>query len=80
MIVVLNYHRRHSENCTGKHPAKTYTSEPEERKKGWTRCKCPIVASGSLDRVAKRMATKQTDWDAAAAVMSPYEAANSWYF
>jgi integrase len=78
MTPVLNYHRCHGVHCEGGHPAKTFTSEPEERKRGWARCKCPIVASGSLDRVAKRMATKQTDWAAAAAMMAPYIAANSW--
>jgi site-specific recombinase XerD len=77
-IVTLNYHRRHSANCTGKHPATTYTSEPEERKKGWARCKCPITASGSLGGKARRIATKQIDWHEAAAVMAPYIAANSW--
>jgi integrase len=78
MVVALNYHRRHGLNCPGNHPAGTYTSEPEERKKGWARCQCPIYASGSLDRVARRLATKQTDWQAARAVTAPYLAANSW--
>jgi integrase len=78
MASALNYHRCHGKNCEGGHAAKSFSSEPEERKKGWARCKCPIVASGSLDRVARRMATKQTDWAAAASVMAPYLAAGSW--
>jgi integrase len=78
MIVTLHYHRRHGRDCEGKHPAGTYTSEAEERKKGWTRCKCPIYASGSLDRVHRRLATKQTDWAAAAALLVPYIARNTW--
>jgi integrase len=77
-VTSLNYHRRHGLNCEGKHTAGTYTSEPEERKKGWARCHCLIYASGSLDRVARRFATKQTDWPAASALMAPYIAANSW--
>jgi integrase len=78
-MVTLNFHRRHSENCEGKHPAKSYSSESDEKKKDWgKRCKCPIYASGSLNRVAKRMATKQSDWAQAAILMAPYIAANSW--
>src|SRR5947209_19763963 len=78
MVVALNYHRRHGLNCVGKHAAGTYSSEPEERKKGWARCRCLIYASGSLNRVARRFATKQADWQAAAQLMAPYIAANSW--
>lgn len=78
MIVSLNYHRYHGRHCIGGHPVKTYTSQPEELKKGWKRCKCPILASGSLSREYKRVATKETDWTAAAAVMAPYIAAGSW--
>jgi len=78
MVVSLNYHRRHGRNCEGKHPAGTYTSQSEERKKGWARCKCLIYASGSLDRIARRFATKQSDWQKAAELMAPYIAANSW--
>jgi integrase len=78
MSVSLNYKRCHGTECEGSHKPKTFTSESEERKKGWKRCKCPIVANGTLDRVAKRMATKQTDWSEAARMMAPYIAANSW--
>lgn len=78
MNVTLNYHRRHGLHCEGKHTAGTYTSEPEERKKGWARCKCLIYASGSLNRVARRMGTKKADWQAARELMAPYIAANSW--
>lgn len=78
MIVRLNYHRRHVADCTGKHPEKTYSAEYEERKKGWKKCLCPITASGSLGRVAKRMATKEIEWEKAAAAMAPFIAANSW--
>jgi integrase len=78
MIARLNYHRCHGLFCEGGHPAKTFTSEPEEHKKNWKRCKCPIVASGSLNRVHRRMATKQTDWVTAAAKMAPYLTRNSW--
>lgn len=77
-MTCLNFHRRHGLNCDGQHPNGTYSSEPEERKKGWTRCKCPIYASGSLDRVARRLATKQRDWKAAVEMMAPFVAANSW--
>jgi integrase len=76
--MTLNYHRCHSTDCEGKHPAKTFTSETEEHVKGWKRCHCPIVASGTLNRVAKRKATKQTEWAAAAEVMVPYIVAKSW--
>src|SRR5215208_6978071 len=78
MLIRLNYHRRHGWNCEGKHPSDTYTSESEERKKAWAKCHCPIYASGSLSRKARRVATKLTDWQAAAALMAPYLAANSW--
>lgn len=78
MNPTLNYHRRHGRDCDGKHAAGTYTSEPEERKKNHKRCHCPIYASGSLQYVAKRYATKRTEWSEAADLMAPYLAANSW--
>lgn len=78
MIVRLNYHRCHGLHCEGEHPAKTFTSEAEERKKNWKRCHCPIIASGSLQRIHRRMATKCTDWAAAALMMAPYIARGSW--
>jgi integrase len=78
MVVALNFHRRHSANCEGKHTEKSYTAQAEERKKGWVRCHCLIYASGSLGRVARRMATKTADWQAATQIMAPYIAANSW--
>lgn len=78
MIDPLHYHRCHGRSCEGKHKATTFTSESEERRKGWARCHCPIVAGGTLNRISRRMATKQTDWKKAAEVMAPYVAANSW--
>lgn len=78
MIARLNYHRCHSLHCESGHPAKSFTSEAEERKKGFKRCHCPIVASGSLQRVHRRMATRQTDWALAAEAMAPYLGRDSW--
>lgn len=78
MIATLQYHRRHGAGCAGEHPKQTYSDEYQERKKGWKKCQCPITASGSLGRLASRLATKQTDWEKARQAMAPYIAANSW--
>ena len=49
-----------------KHPAEeSRTSEYDERKKGWKRCECPIMASGTLEKKFKRQTTGQWEWEAA---------------
>lgn len=78
MTTTLNYHRRHTSTCTGKHPVRLYTNEYDERKKGWKKCHCPIYASGTLNRVAKRFPTKRSEWQEASDLMVPYLTANSW--
>jgi len=78
MAAILNYHRCHGKNCRGGHAQDTFTSKPEEQKKGWKKCDCFIVANGSLGKVAKRKTTKQRDWAQAEAVMAPFIEANSW--
>ncbi len=78
MNPTLNYHRRHTSTCEGNHPIRLYTNEYDERKKAWKKCRCPIYASGSLNRIAKRFPTKRTEWQDAKDLMAPYLAANSW--
>src|SRR5689334_22168080 len=78
MNPTLNYHRRHTSTCEGKHEARLYTNEYDERKKGWKKCHCPIYASGSLNLVAKRFPTKRAEWQEARDLMVPYIKANSW--
>jgi hypothetical protein len=42
MALVL--YRRHRRDCKAAHPEQLHTSEFDERKKGYRRCDCPIVA------------------------------------
>ena len=51
---MLALYRRHRQNCKASHSHNSRSSEYDERKKGWKRCECPIFASGTLDKVAKR--------------------------
>lgn len=74
----LNYHRQHGRHCDAGHKHLSRSNEGQERKKGWARCKCPITASGTLGGIARTLATKQTSWEAAAKMMEPYLAADSW--
>lgn len=74
----LNLLRRHRAACDGKHPADSFSTEVEERRRGWTKCDCKIYAHGTLNGIAKKFATKARDWDGAREAVAPFLAAGSW--
>lgn len=74
----LALYRRHRRGCKGHHPEECRTSEYDERKKGWSRCECPIFVSGTLDGTFKRQNTGQWEWNGARVVAIHYETAGSW--
>ncbi len=76
--MALNLYRRHRQDCAGKHPEDTRSSELEERSKSWKRCECQIVAAGSMHKVHKRLKTGQVFWPEARAVAARWEAAGRW--
>lgn len=76
--MALNLYRRHRQECEGRHPEESRSGEFEERRKGWKRCSCFIFASGTLGGTFKRRYTGKTDWDAAKAAASAWEAAGTW--
>lgn len=75
---MLSVYRRHKRDCKAGHAHELRTSEFDERKKGWKRCECPIVASGTISKVAKRQSTGAWEWDAARAIAAAWEKADSW--
>lgn len=74
----LNMLRRHRTTCAAGRPVDSYSTEPEERRRGWTRCECKIYAHGTLGGVFRKFATKARDWDLAREIVAPYVAAGSW--
>lgn len=59
-------------------PTKHLSSEFDERKRGWKRCECPIVVSGTLQKRFKRHSTNLWEWAAARSIAEQFEAAGSW--
>lgn len=77
----LNLYRRHLRiegKCVGGHPADSRNYEPEELRRGWKKCHCPIYADGTLSGSFKRRNTKKISWQEAKAVVSNWESAGSW--
>lgn len=70
--------RRHRTTCAAKRPVDSYTTEVEERRRGFTHCQCKIYAHGTLGGEFRKLATKARDWETARAVLAPYLAAGSW--
>jgi integrase len=75
---MLALYRRHRQNCKGNHKHNSRSSEYDERKKGWSRCECPIFASGTLDKVAKRQNTGQWEWERARLITAKWETFGRW--
>lgn len=75
--MALHLYRRHRRDCKGSHPEDSRSSEFEERKKGWARCVCPIVASGTLAGKFKRRPTGHADWADARSCPSSISSAGS---
>ncbi len=76
--MALALYRRHRRECKAGHPEESRTSEYDERKKGWKRCECPIIASGTLQKRFRRQPTGHWEWDPARGVARALEAAGSW--
>jgi hypothetical protein len=74
----LHLLRRHRRHCKGDHPEDSFSGEFDERKKGWRRCTCPIVVSGTLAGRSKRVSTEHTEWEPARAVATAWEALGTW--
>jgi integrase len=76
--MALALYRRHRRDCKGGHPEELRTSEYDERKKGWSRCECPIFVSGSLAKAFRRRSTGRWQWDEAKLVAEELEKAGNW--
>jgi integrase len=74
----LNLHRRHSERCTGGHPAYSRSYEADELRRVQKKCYCPIYASGTLSGASRRRNTERFDWDEAKTVAAAWEQAGAW--
>jgi integrase len=60
-------YRRHTADCTGNHPQRSFTSESDERKPRFKRCACPIVTRGTFGKPPRYrvVVTGHIDWDKA---------------
>ena len=74
----LALYRRHRRECKAGHQEELRTSEYDERRKGWKRCDCPIVVSGTLARKFRRQPTGQWEWEPARGVADALERQGSW--
>lgn len=74
----LALYRRHRRECKAGHPEELRSSEYDERRKGWKRCECPIIVSGTLARKFRRQPTGEWEWEPARAVVDAFERAGSW--
>ncbi|MEO7650706.1 MAG: hypothetical protein ABIZ80_09580 [Bryobacteraceae bacterium] len=75
---MLSTYRRHKRDCKAEHAQELRTSQFDERKKRWKRCECPIVASGTLSKVAKRQSTGEWEWEPARAVAAAWDRTGHW--
>jgi integrase len=77
----LNIYRRHfraKRKCAGGHAPDSRNYEPEELRRGWKKCHCPIYTDGTLRGSFKRKNTKKTAWAEAKAVVAAWESAGTW--
>ena len=74
----LALYRRHRRECKAGHQEELRSSEYDERRKGWKRCDCPIVVSGTLARRFRRHPTGHWEWEPAHAVADTLERQGSW--
>ena len=61
--MALTLYWRHRRECKAGHPHQHLSSEFDERKRGWKRCECPIVVSGTLNKTFRRQSTVKWEWD-----------------
>lgn len=76
--MALSLYRRHRRECKAGHSEDHLSSEFDERRRGWTRCECPIVISGTLGKTFRRQSTGKWEWDDARAIAAALETAGSW--
>jgi hypothetical protein len=62
----------------GAPPEQLHTGEYDDHKKGWKRCNCTIVASGTLARKFNRKSTDTSDWEEAKRVATHWEERGVW--
>jgi len=76
--MAVNLYRRHRRDCKAGHAEQLQSSEFDERKKGWKRCECPIVVSGTLQKRFRRQSTGVWEWDDARAIAAQFGQAGNW--
>jgi len=74
--MALRLYRRHRKECEARHPEDFRSGEFEEAKRGFKRCHCLIVASGTLHGTFNRRTTGQHSWDDARAVAASWKTWN----
>src|ERR1700722_8476485 len=74
----LNTYRRHLRDCKGSHLEQSKSGEVQERSKGWKKCQCPIVASGTLAGIFRRASTFRWEWEQAKAITDAWVKAGNW--
>ena len=79
--MALNLYRRHLRiqgKCVGGHAPDSHSYEPDELRRGWKKCYCPIYVGGTLSGQFKRRNTEQFRWEEARAVAAALELSGCW--
>ncbi len=76
--MALNLYRRHGSHCAGGRALHDRTYEPDELRRGWRKCACPIYASGTLSGLFRRKNTESVGWAEAKATVAEWQRAASW--
>jgi integrase len=79
--MALNLYRRHfriAGKCIGGHQADSRNYEPEELRRAWKKCHCPIYADGTLSGEFRRRNTRQITWPEAKSIAAAWERASRW--
>jgi hypothetical protein len=79
--MALNLYRRHlriARKCAVGHEPDSRSYEPDELRRGWKKCYCPIYACGTLAGTFKRKNTERFKWDKAKSVAAAWEATGRW--
>jgi integrase len=79
--MALNLYRRHlriAGKCAAGHEPDSRSYEPDELRRGWKKCLCPIYACGTLDGTFKRKNTERFLWDDARGIAGAWESAGRW--
>lgn len=76
--MALNLYRRHGSHCLGGRVLHHRTFEPDELRRGWRKCACPIYASGTLSGQFRRKNTESVGWVEAKATVAEWQRAGLW--